>query len=202
MSRALRRRVVRKTQCCGELETWRAALKPDWNYVTVDAGNASVSTSFKGKLHVYKNPENMQAWNNWRTLRILLYQIILQNETSCGLIDSVHASTAIFVIRKMSTEVCISASIQIGSPCKQIHGTKHSYWLIYLYRFCYSHLAALRRGPRIHKSLQRANLGRGATKPHQFSLGHSISCFVSRHYLTEPERGVSNLYQPEKSKDG
>src|ERR1700726_3460350 len=70
-----------------DLEAWRAALKPSWSYATVNAGNTPSGTYFRGKYHIYDNPWTAQVWNNWRTLRILINRIILQNEIRSGAPD-------------------------------------------------------------------------------------------------------------------
>ena len=108
----------------GDLEAWRATLQPSWSYATVDAGDALASTYFEGKCHIYSSLWTAQVWNNWRTLRILVNRIFLQNEIRSGAPDSTHESTALSLIHQLSTEICISVSSFIGSPRKHTSTTK------------------------------------------------------------------------------
>lgn len=100
----------------GELEAWRAALPPCWSYATVDAGDAPAGTYFGGKRQIYSNLWTAQVLNNWRTLRILINRVILQNAIRSDAPDSAHESTALSLIHQLSTEICISAPNFIGSP--------------------------------------------------------------------------------------
>jgi hypothetical protein len=111
----------------GELEAWRTGLDPSWRYAMVDARNGPAGTTFNGKIHIYNSLETVQGWNNWRTLRILVSQIILQNENRSGSPDKACGRAALSVIRQMSTEVCISTPLYIGSPRKYINAIKHLY---------------------------------------------------------------------------
>ena len=106
-----------------DLEAWRKTLPLSWDYVTVDAGDAPAGTYFQGKRHIYSSPWTAQVWNNWRTLRILVNRIILQIEVRSGALDSADASTALFLIHQMYTEISISAANCEGCPRKQFqHG--------------------------------------------------------------------------------
>jgi hypothetical protein len=107
-----------------DLEAWRAALQPSWSYATVDAGDAPAGIYFEGKYHIYGNPWTARVWNNWRTLRILVNRIILQNEIRSGTPDSAHESAALSLIHQLSTEICISAPSFIGSPRKHASTAK------------------------------------------------------------------------------
>lgn len=117
---------IRETavQMEGEIEAWQATLPRSWRCSEVDVTDAPAGTCFGGKRHIYSNPWTAQIWNNWRTLRILINRIILQNEIRSGVPDSVHASTALSHIQQSSTEICISAPSFIGSPRK--HESPHS----------------------------------------------------------------------------
>jgi hypothetical protein len=62
-------------------------------------------TFHEGKCHIYTNLWTAQAWNNWRTLRILVNQIILRHEP----VGDSQDSAAVSHIRYLSTQICISA---------------------------------------------------------------------------------------------
>jgi len=111
----------------GDLESWKAALEPSWSYSTVDAGDALAGMYFEGKRHLYNNLRTARIWNSWRTLRILVSQIILQNEVWFGATGSGHEYTALSTIHQVSTEICVSAPNFIGSPRKHTSTDKLRY---------------------------------------------------------------------------
>jgi len=126
--------VIRETalEIDGDLETWRAGVPPNWRYAIVNAPEAAVGTYFEGKSHVYPNPWVAEVWNNWRTLRIFINQIIVENEVRSSVPNNVQKSTALFNIHQLSTDLCISSSTLIGTPRKSPnllkcqYTTKHS----------------------------------------------------------------------------
>lgn len=98
-----------------DLEAWRASVPLNWNYTTVDAGNAPPGPYFDGKRHIYSSQVIAQIWNNWRTLRILVNRLIFENEVRSGVPDSGHESAALSVIQKLSTEICVTIPIFSGA---------------------------------------------------------------------------------------
>ncbi|KIX07330.1 uncharacterized protein Z518_01983 [Rhinocladiella mackenziei CBS 650.93] len=112
--------VIRKTalEIDGDLEVWRAGVPPNWRYTTIDAPGAGVDTCFDGKSHVYPTPWIADAWNNWRILRILVNQIIVQNEVRSSVPENAQKSIALSIIRQSSADICISTSSFIGTPRK------------------------------------------------------------------------------------
>ncbi|RFU24558.1 hypothetical protein B7463_g11781, partial [Scytalidium lignicola] len=99
-----------------ELKGWRTTLGPSWYYTTIEAGDTPPGTYFEGKRHIYSNTWTAQVWNSWRTLRISVNQIILQNEIRSDAPNITYKSTALSIIPQLSTEICISASTFMGSP--------------------------------------------------------------------------------------
>ncbi|KAK3937231.1 hypothetical protein QBC46DRAFT_461014 [Diplogelasinospora grovesii] len=101
----------------GDLEAWRDGVLrlPSWQYcatiTSVDDG-----AGFDGKRHIYPNLWVAEAWNSWRTLRILVNQIIVRSTSSedSGY-SPVILSRVIEVIRQLSTDLCISACALAGT---------------------------------------------------------------------------------------
>jgi hypothetical protein len=123
-----------------DLETWKAKLQPNWSYTTVYDCDDSIY--FKGIHQIYDNPWIAQAWNTWRTLRILINQIIFQNEIGSDELE-VTEPTSISLIHRLSAEICISVPSFLGSPRKYASITKTFAADFVDYRFGLSHLAAL-----------------------------------------------------------
>ncbi|KAF2095066.1 hypothetical protein NA57DRAFT_44915 [Rhizodiscina lignyota] len=134
-----------------DLETWRATVPSSWRYTVIDVGDAPTCTYFEGKSHVYSNPWTAQVWNNWRTLRILVNQIILEN---CNVLDSADGSSALSLIRRLSTEICISAPNFMEAPRKNVVPIDVNPSLISFRRFLWTHVAAICRGTGAIKPLQ------------------------------------------------
>ena len=101
-----------------DLETFRAGIPWYWGYTTVDATDAPTSTFFDGKRYVYPNLWIAEVWNNWRTLRILINQIILQSELRVGMSDD--AQRSLELIHRFCAELCISIASFADSPRKSI----------------------------------------------------------------------------------
>lgn len=100
-----------------DLTAWSASLQ---TYAIVDAPvGASDEEFFHGKRHVYSNLVIAQAWNNWRTLRIVANQMIIQSEACSGASGASHASPSpLAIIREMSDDICTSAPSFAGVPRK------------------------------------------------------------------------------------
>lgn len=101
-----------------DLDAWSSNAPPDRMYATVEASPPSPELHFKGKSQVYESFCHAQVWNNYRTLRILANQLVLQNEVQSVDPDAELYSAALSRIRQMSTETCISTSQFMGSPRK------------------------------------------------------------------------------------
>lgn len=100
-----------------ELTAWSASLP---TYATIDVPvGVSDDEFFQGKRHVYNNLVIAQAWNNWRTMRIVANQMIVQSEACSGASGVSHASPSpLAIIREMSDEICTSAPSFAGVPRK------------------------------------------------------------------------------------
>lgn len=99
-----------------DLETFRAGIPRCWGYTTVDATDAPTATFFDGKRHVYPNLWVAEVWNNWRTLRILINQIILQSELRVGM--SNNAQRSLELIHRFCADLCTSVTSFVDSPRK------------------------------------------------------------------------------------
>ncbi|KAH0841006.1 hypothetical protein FOPE_06339 [Fonsecaea pedrosoi] len=101
-----------------DLETWRAGLPPIWKYTTISMSDAANDTYFAGKMHVYPNLWIAEAWNSWRAARILVNQLILQNEACVPNPDNALTDLALSTIRQLCIDICISTHSFRDSPRK------------------------------------------------------------------------------------
>jgi hypothetical protein len=101
-----------------DLETWKAGVPRNWIPVTIDAAEGPVSACFDGKRHIYPNLWVAEIWSNWRTLRILVHQLMLQNERRFNVPGDVQIS--ISTIQQLSTELCIAFASFTGTPRRSL----------------------------------------------------------------------------------
>lgn len=98
------------------LGAWRSRLPSSWKYEVVQADGGPESGYFGGKRFVYANIWTADAWNNWRTLRIVVNQIIIENALRLAHPDIALQTTALSHIRGFSTELCMSVIEFLDSP--------------------------------------------------------------------------------------
>lgn len=130
-----------------DLETWRAGVPVEWRYTVVDGSHVAVDTEndtdndgdadtdtdpnpdpdpdhpFEGKTHTYPTLWIAEAWTNWRILRILANQVVVQTQTEFPSVEDNNTPVesprlARRVIRQLSTDVCISVSSFTGTSRK------------------------------------------------------------------------------------
>ncbi|KAF2260281.1 hypothetical protein CC78DRAFT_28884 [Lojkania enalia] len=91
-----------------ELESWKAGLLSHWNYTIMNGEGEVAGDQYSGMVHSYPSLWIAEAWNNWRILRIMVNQLILQNEVPQNPGYSERIATAISVIQEMCSDICIS----------------------------------------------------------------------------------------------
>lgn len=102
-----------------DLEMWRISLPKSWKYVPVRVSDeASAGLCLNGQSHKYTSNWIADAWNNWRSVRILTKQIIFENEMRLPVPDPAQLSSAISVIQEVSAGICISTYSFRDSPRK------------------------------------------------------------------------------------
>jgi hypothetical protein len=99
-----------------DLQVWKAGVPLGWIYTTIRAPNATVGRCFSGKSHMYPTLQIADGWNYWRTLRILVNQIIVQNVARLTPPDTNQRSIAISIIRQLSSDICISTASYVNTP--------------------------------------------------------------------------------------
>lgn len=101
-----------------DLETFQAGLPRLWRYSTVDVAAAPTGSFYNMKRHVYPNLWIAEVWNNWRTLRVLVNQIVLQSELPVDMSDS--AQRSLELVRGFCADLCISVASFADSPRESI----------------------------------------------------------------------------------
>lgn len=153
----------------GDLKDWKAGVPPHWQYATIDAPEADVGTYFGAKRHVYPNVWVAEAWNNWRTLRLSVNQILLANGPRLSLPDTAQNSAAISIIRQCSAELCIATASFTDSPSRLtvlLRSSANSQLNI-LHRCPLSDPAVIHRGDGRAECSRRARLRRRAIAAYQ-----------------------------------
>ncbi|KAL2862427.1 Zn(II)2Cys6 transcription factor [Aspergillus lucknowensis] len=98
-----------------DLEDWRLSAMVKWAYQIVPAPESADKVYFSGKQHRYANLWVAKAWLNWRMMRVLVNQLILENCSGLGF-DVDFKSRARAVVRDLCTEICISVPSFDGTP--------------------------------------------------------------------------------------
>ena len=99
-----------------DLKCWQESLPSYWRYAIIEIGETSDHIYFEKKQHVYSDLWVAEAWNNWRTLRILVNKIILKNGIDSGVIENVQELQSVSVVQQCSMELCISTSSFMDTP--------------------------------------------------------------------------------------
>jgi hypothetical protein len=100
-----------------DLEDWKVSAGIRWTYDELCAASSTNSTLFMGKYHRYANLWIARAWLNFRVMRIAVNQIIIENAVKFEFADEI-VSRARYLVRDLSSEICISISSFDDSPRK------------------------------------------------------------------------------------
>ncbi|CEL04083.1 hypothetical protein ASPCAL05215 [Aspergillus calidoustus] len=98
-----------------DLEDWKVSAGIRWTYDELCAASSTNSTLFMGKYHRYANLWIARAWLNFRVMRIAVNQIIIENAVKFEFADEI-VSRARYLVRDLSSEICISISSFDDSP--------------------------------------------------------------------------------------
>jgi hypothetical protein len=103
-----------------DLDTFSTNVPSTWKHTAIDISDDPVGDIyFNGVRHLYSDLWTAKVWNHWRTLRILVNQIIVQTEGhSVSVLSSAQSINAHSIIHQLSIDICISTSSFIGSPRK------------------------------------------------------------------------------------
>lgn len=103
-----------------DFEDWKTTVPWTWRYATVDTSNPVDDSSFNQNAHIYPNVWIADVWNNWRTMRMLVNQIMVENELSSSQPDDELVSHSLQLIQELSNDICISVPNFIGTTRKSI----------------------------------------------------------------------------------
>lgn len=98
----------------GDHRLWRQVLPPHFEYLTVPLGTPACTEGLAMVRHEYPNLLIAEAWNHWRTQRILTNKIIVK---SSALHDE-RVLAALLVIQQMCMDLCITALNFTDDPRK------------------------------------------------------------------------------------
>ncbi|KAL1874022.1 hypothetical protein VTK73DRAFT_576 [Phialemonium thermophilum] len=98
----------------GDLREWREIIPPKWRYVDVlDRTAVHDDNELDGRRHEYPNAWVAEIWNTWRSLRILVNRVLIEN----GMDESgLDRDSMVSVIQQMSFDICVSASSFVDAP--------------------------------------------------------------------------------------
>ena len=93
-----------------DLQTWREAMPAVWKYSTEPAPDGLDHTVFGGVIHSYSSMWVAEAWNSWRLLRILVNQLMQENEMRAETPNTIRRLLAEAMIRHTSHDLCVSVN--------------------------------------------------------------------------------------------
>lgn len=99
------------------LSQWKTATPSAWVYV-VCTTLTSTNDTYNGKYHTYPTVSIAEILNNWRTLRIIVNQMILQNAAQLAETDGSSHHEALATISELSDELCASVTGFANTPRK------------------------------------------------------------------------------------
>ncbi|KAN0071542.1 hypothetical protein V8E54_010138 [Elaphomyces granulatus] len=101
-----------------ELESWRSTLPPSWEYRSCKSFNPSTNT-YESHYDVYSDLWVASMWNNYRSVRLMIYEHIMCTTLKYGLEeDKELLQIATTVLRAMADDVCRSAQFHLGHQCQ------------------------------------------------------------------------------------
>ena len=103
-----------------DLSMWKDGLPSKWRYSLTHATEANDDTYLNGKKHIYSSSWVTDVWNNWRALRMLTNQIILEAEAKTIAPDADCLSVAGSRVRDLARDICIS-SASFGSSPRELY---------------------------------------------------------------------------------
>ena len=101
-----------------DLSMWKDGLPSKWRYSLVNATETKDGTLLDGKQHIYSSSWITDVWNNWRALRMLTNQIVLEAEAQTVATNADCISMARSRVQNLARDICISAASFGSSPRK------------------------------------------------------------------------------------
>ncbi len=87
-----------------DLQQWPTTVPPTWVPMAIETGRSQHACLGKSR-HQYPSSFIAQAWNNWRTLRILINRTLLQHSCKSSLRGDLLVRQ---LIQKLSIDICDS----------------------------------------------------------------------------------------------
>ncbi|POR37839.1 Uncharacterized protein TPAR_01972 [Tolypocladium paradoxum] len=106
----------------GELETWRRDLPASWVYKSYRdlRSTGSLDRGFTGWYDMYPDLWIASAWNNYRTVRLLIHETIIKATIKYGAVDeNPNLDVSMAVLQTMTRDICNSVICHLGGP--QLH---------------------------------------------------------------------------------
>jgi len=102
--------VIRRAalQIDDDLFGWKATTSHGWHCHKVGLPHIRGSEVLNGQRHVYPSLWVAEVWNNWRILRVVIRQILLQNAAPLDMSDLLHEADRMAEICELSTDICVS----------------------------------------------------------------------------------------------
>lgn len=100
-----------------DLLSWRTSVPTEWDYIESTPSDRS-STTYEGLCHTYPTIWIAEILNNWRTLRIIVNQMIMNNAEQLSGGHEPYEASALAAIKELSKELCASVPGFSDTPRK------------------------------------------------------------------------------------
>jgi hypothetical protein len=111
-----------------EIESWAVSVPPSWRYKSIaipaEIRETSFATGVYGMYyHVYKDLYLCNVWNNWRAIRLIIHEIILDNTSNMETQSSEYGTLNYADIAARSEHIMLQLQADIFASVPYHFGT-------------------------------------------------------------------------------
>ncbi|KAG4415650.1 hypothetical protein IFR04_011209 [Cadophora malorum] len=101
--------------CDAELRDWNAQLPEGWRHKTIPTADTS-EFIYEGHIHVYEDLWRARMYTNYRWMRIMLSQVLLEHQANLAMFatdETVQREDSLHTISELAHDICTSISSQL-----------------------------------------------------------------------------------------
>ncbi|KAG4430880.1 hypothetical protein IFR05_013639 [Cadophora sp. M221] len=102
-------------ECDAELRDWDAQLPEEWRHKTMPTKDTS-DFIYEGQIHLYEDLWRARIYTNYRWMRIMLCQVLLEHQTNLAMFaadETVQREDSLRTISELAHDICTSISSQL-----------------------------------------------------------------------------------------
>ncbi|KAH9219464.1 hypothetical protein DL95DRAFT_443512 [Leptodontidium sp. 2 PMI_412] len=101
--------------CDAELQDWDAQLPEEWRHKSIPTNDTS-DFIYEGQIHVYDDLWRARIYTNYRWMRIMLCQVLLEHQANLAMLaadETVQRKDSLRTISELAHDICTSISSQL-----------------------------------------------------------------------------------------